>query len=87
MEGRLAFAARVEGPLYRLCGVKPDAEMGWLPYTLALLLFKGIGLVAVYALQRLQLWLPLNPQGLANVSPDSALNTAISFSTNTGWQG
>ncbi|MGZ5655595.1 MAG: potassium-transporting ATPase subunit KdpA, partial [Caldimonas sp.] len=87
MEGRLAFAARVEGPLYRLCGVKPDAEMGWLPYTLALLLFNGIGLVAVYALQRLQLWLPLNPQGLANVSPDSALNTAISFATNTNWQG
>ncbi|MGZ5689424.1 MAG: potassium-transporting ATPase subunit KdpA, partial [Caldimonas sp.] len=86
MEGRLAFAVRVEGPLYRLCGVKPDAEMGWLPYTLALLLFNGIGLVAVYALQRLQLWLPLNPQGLANVSPDSALNTAISFATNTNWQ-
>ncbi|MGZ8259151.1 MAG: potassium-transporting ATPase subunit KdpA, partial [Caldimonas sp.] len=87
MDGRLAFAARVETPLYRLCGVKPDAEMGWLPYTLALLLFNGIGLVAVYALQRLQLWLPLNPQGLANVSPDSALNTAISFATNTNWQG
>ncbi len=68
MEGRLAFAARVEGPLYRLCGVEPDAEMGWLPYTLALLLFNGIGFLAVYALQRLQLWLPLNPQGLANVS-------------------
>ena len=61
--------------------------MGWLPYTLALLLFNGIGLLAVYALQRLQLWLPLNPQGLANVSPDSSLNTAISFVTNTNWQG
>jgi K+-transporting ATPase ATPase A chain len=87
MEGRLVFAARVEAPLYRLCGVKQEAEMGWLPYTLALLLFNGIGFLAVYALQRLQLWLPLNPQGLANVSPDSSLNTAISFATNTNWQG
>jgi K+-transporting ATPase ATPase A chain len=87
MEGRLAFADRIEGALYRLCGVKPDTEMGWLQYTFAILLFNVLGLFAVYALQRLQLWLPLNPQGLANVSPDSALNTAISFSTNTNWQG
>jgi len=87
MEGRLAFTGRGEGALYRLCGVEAQAEMGWLQYTLAILLFNGLGLLAVYALQRLQLWLPLNPQGLANVSPDSALNTAISFSTNTNWQG
>lgn len=87
MEGRLAFAGRAESLLYRLCGIKPEMEMGWQQYTLAILLFNGLGLLAVYALQRLQLWLPLNPQGLANVSPDSAFNTAISFSTNTNWQG
>jgi K+-transporting ATPase ATPase A chain len=87
MEGRLVFAQRAEAPLYRLCGIDPQAEMGWLRYTLALLVFNGLGLLVVYALQRLQLWLPLNPQQLANVSPDSALNTAISFATNTNWQG
>ena len=87
MEGRCALASRVEAPLYRLCGVDAEAEMGWLQYTLAILLFNFLGLLAVYALQRLQLWLPLNPQNLANVSPDSSLNTAISFATNTNWQG
>ncbi len=87
IEGRFAFGARVEAPLYRLCGVKAEAEMGWLQYTLAILFFNGLGFLAVYALQRLQRWLPLNPQGLANVSPDSSLNTAISFATNTNWQG
>ena len=61
--------------------------MGWLHYALALLLFNTLGVLAVYALQRLQLWLPLNPQQMANVSPDSAFNTAISFVTNTNWQG
>jgi potassium-transporting ATPase potassium-binding subunit len=87
MEGRLGFASRIEGGLYRLCGVKPDAEMHWLQYALAILLFNGLGVLAVYALQRLQLWLPLNPQGMANVSPDSSFNTAVSFVTNTNWQG
>jgi len=87
MDGRLQWAARVESPLYRLCGVKADAEMGWLSYALAILLFNGLGVLAVYALQRLQLWLPLNPQGMANVSSDSSFNTAVSFATNTNWQG
>lgn len=87
MEGRSGFAGRIEGALYRLCGVAPQVEMGWLQYTLAILLFNGLGLLAVYALQRLQFWLPLNPQGLASVSPDSSFNTAISFATNTNWQG
>src|SRR5512139_322351 len=72
MEGRFGFAARLEAPLYRLCGVTPRSEMGWLQYTLAVLLFNGLGLLAAYALQRLQFWLPLNPQGLSNVSPDSS---------------
>jgi len=87
MEGRVAWLRRIEAPLWRLCGVRTDADMGWRQYTLALLLFNALGALAVYALQRLQLWLPLNPQGLPNVSPDSAFNTAISFVTNTNWQG
>jgi K+-transporting ATPase ATPase A chain len=61
--------------------------MHWLQYALAILLFNGLGVLAVYALQRLQLWLPLNPQAMANVSPDSSFNTALSFVTNTNWQG
>ena len=72
---------------YRLCGIDPAQQMGWLHYTLALLLFNAIGALAAYAIQRTQLWLPLNPQQFGNVSPDSAFNTAISFVTNTDWQG
>jgi K+-transporting ATPase ATPase A chain len=87
MEGRLGFAARVERPLLRLCGVRTEAEMGWLQYALAILLFNALGLLALYALQRLQQGLPLNPQGLPNVAPESAFNTAVSFATNTNWQG
>jgi len=87
MEGRLRFASRVESGLFRLCGIKADTEMGWLMYALALLLFNALGVLAVYALQRLQLWLPLNPQALANVSTDSSFNTAVAFVTNTDWQG
>ncbi len=87
MEGRLRFVSRIESGLFHLCGIKADTEMGWLSYALAILLFNVLGVLAVYALQRLQLWLPLNPQALANVSPDSSFNTAISFATNTNWQG
>lgn len=87
MEGRVAWLRRIEAPLWRLCGVRADTDMGWRQYALALLLFNALGALAVYALQRLQWWLPLNPQGLPNVSPDSAFNTAISFVTNTNWQG
>jgi potassium-transporting ATPase potassium-binding subunit len=86
MEGRLGFAAGIEAAVYRFCGIKKDGEMGWLEYALALLFFNLLGVLAVYALQRLQVWLPLNPQQFANVSPDSAFNTAISFATNTNWQ-
>ena len=72
--------------LYRLCGVHQNEEMGWLHYALAVLLFNLIGAFAVYILQRLQFWLPLNPQKFVNISPDSSFNTAISFATNTNWQ-
>jgi len=87
MDGRFAFGRRIEAPLYRLTGVNAEHESGWLRYTVGLLIFNGLGFLAVYALQRLQGGLPLNPQGLGAVSPDSAFNTAISFATNTNWQG
>jgi potassium-transporting ATPase potassium-binding subunit len=77
----------LERLLYRLCGVRPDDEMGGKAYTLAMLLFNLVGFLAVYLLQRLQGVLPLNPQGIGAVSPDSAFNTAVSFATNTNWQG
>ncbi|MFL9923161.1 potassium-transporting ATPase subunit KdpA [Herbaspirillum lusitanum] len=90
MEGKSAvnrIFGGVERVFYRLCGIQRDAEMSWKQYALALLLFNFIGLLFVYGLQRLQLWLPLNPQGLDNVGVDSSFNTAISFVTNTNWQG
>ncbi|MDS4032036.1 MAG: potassium-transporting ATPase subunit KdpA, partial [Candidatus Contendobacter sp.] len=90
MEGRswaLRLGGSIEAVIYRLGGVHEESTMGWLQYALALLLFNTLGVFAVYALQRLQLWLPLNPQRMANVGPDSAFNTAVSFVTNTNWQG
>ncbi|MBQ1762108.1 MAG: potassium-transporting ATPase subunit KdpA, partial [Aquincola sp.] len=90
-EGRLphwmAPLAAAERGLYRLAGVDAQASMGWKSYALALLCFNGLGFVVVYALQRLQAVLPLNPAGMAAVSPDSSFNTAISFVSNTNWQG
>lgn len=83
----LRLGSPIESMIYRLCGIHKNEEMGWLHYALALLLFNAVGVLTVYALQRLQLWLPLNPQQMPNVSPDSAFNTAISFVTNTNWQG
>ena len=87
MAGRFALGRRVEGPLFKLAGVRPHEETGWLRYALGLLVFNGLGVLAVYALQRWQAVLPLNPQAMAAITPDSALNTAISFVTNTNWQG
>jgi K+-transporting ATPase ATPase A chain len=87
VEGRFGWLSRIEGGLYRLCGIEAGRDMGWLQYALAILLFNGLGVIAVYAIQRVQLWLPLNPQALPNLSPDSSFNTAISFVTNTNWQG
>jgi K+-transporting ATPase ATPase A chain len=81
------IVGRFERWLYRIAGVDEARDMPWTQYAVALLLFNVIGVLAVYALQRLQLWLPLNPQKLANVTPDSSFNTAISFVTNTDWQG
>ncbi len=90
-EGKKTLLSPVCLPLekvtYRLAGVNDDEEMNWKQYALAMLTFNLLGLLAVYALQRLQPLLPLNPQSLAGVSSDSALNTAISFASNTNWQG
>ena len=90
-QGKRAFLDRLLGPverfIYRLSGVKPDEEMNWKTYAIAVMLFNAIGLLAVYVLQRLQVVLPLNPQGLGAVTPDSSWNTAVSFATNTNWQG
>jgi K+-transporting ATPase ATPase A chain len=78
---------RVEAPLFRLAGTSAEKSMNWSQYALALLAFNALGVFVVYALQRLQVWLPLNPAAMAAVSPDSAFNTAVSFVTNTNWQG
>jgi K+-transporting ATPase ATPase A chain len=90
-EGRPFGLDRVLGPLerliYRVSGVRADEEMGWQTYAWAMMLFNLAGFVAVYALQRLQGMLPLNPQGFGAVSSDSSFNTAVSFATNTNWQG
>ena len=82
-----AWGRPLERGIYRLAGIDPRAEMGWKRYALAVLAVSVLGVAAVYALQRLQGLLPLNPAGLGAVSPDSSLNTAISFVTNTNWQG
>ena len=78
---------RLEAPLFRLAGTSPDQSMPWKQYTVALLAFNVLGFVVVYLLQRWQAVLPLNPAGMAAVSVDSSLNTAVSFVTNTNWQG
>ena len=77
---------RLEADLYRISGVSPGKEQSWLAYTLAMLVFSISGFVALYAILRLQAYLPLNPQGIAGVAPALAFNTAVSFVTNTNWQ-
>jgi len=83
----LRVGRRFEAFIYRLCGMDPTVETGWRRYASTLLLFNVLGALLVYVLQRVQAWLPLNPQKLSAVSPDSSFNTAISFVTNTNWQG
>lgn len=77
----------IEKLIYRFCAIDASSEMHWKQYAIAMLIFNTMGLISVYALQRMQGVLPLNPQSLPAVSPDSALNTAISFASNTNWQG
>jgi K+-transporting ATPase ATPase A chain len=91
---RIAEASAIRGAvgtverfLYRLAGVDPQKDMSWTQYAVAVLLFNALGALVVFAVQRLQFWLPLNPQAFVNVSPDSSFNSAVSFVTNTNWQG
>jgi K+-transporting ATPase ATPase A chain len=90
-EGRPTFLSPVLGPvervIYRAAGIDSEAESDWKRYACAVLLFNLIGILVVYFLQRLQGALPLNPQDLGAVTPDSSFNTAVSFATNTNWQG
>nr|WP_088505080.1 potassium-transporting ATPase subunit KdpA [Burkholderia ubonensis] len=86
LPGPLRRVAVVERAIYRLAGIAPDEEMDWKRYAVALVAFNALGAVALYLLQRIQVWLPLNPQHLPNVEPGLAFNTAVSFATNTSWQ-
>ena len=76
----------IERLIYRICGINPAVEMGWAGYAVSMLAFSLISMIFLYALQRLQYYLPLNPQGMAGVPPGLAFNTAASFVTNTNWQ-
>ena len=76
----------LERLIYWLTGVDETREMRWTEYALAMLLFSGVSMLVLYLLQRIQAWLPFNPQKLANIEPSSAFNTAASFTTNTNWQ-
>ena len=84
LDGALGWLERL---VYRASGIRASEEMGWKTYAATMLLFNLAGLLAAYLLQRVQGVLPLNPQGLGAVSPDSSFNTAVSFATNTNWQG
>jgi len=90
-QGEPAVLNRIGAPfeslLYRMFGVNPSEEMRWTQYAMAMLWFNLLGFIAVYALQRFQAVLPLNPENLGAVSADSSFNTAVSFATNTNWQG
>jgi len=76
----------IERLIYKTCGVHPENEMTWFEYAADMLVFSLVGMIVLYALERLQGVLPLNPQGLAAVPPGLAFNTAASFTTNTNWQ-
>jgi potassium-transporting ATPase potassium-binding subunit len=78
---------RIEAPLYRAAGTDPQESMPWTRYTYSLLAFNAVGALFVYVLQRVQQWLPFNPARMPAVTPDSSFNTALSFATNTNWQG
>ncbi len=89
-EGQRTFLHRFLRPLevaiYKICGIDETAEQHWTRYAGSLLVFSLVTLLFTYLLQRVQQWLPLNPQGLGNVAPDLSFNTAVSFTTNTNWQ-
>jgi len=90
MEGERVALSRASAPVerlfYRLSGVDPAREQSWFVYTMSMLAFSLVGFLSLYALQRLQNVLPLNPRGFDAVAPDLAFNTSLSFITNTNWQ-
>jgi K+-transporting ATPase ATPase A chain len=90
LEGERTWMSRVLRPIerliYKLCGVHADKEMNWREYAFAVLGFSAVSMLLTYAIERLQNFLPWNPQHLAAVGPDLAWNTAASFTTNTNWQ-
>jgi K+-transporting ATPase ATPase A chain len=85
-EGKYRFLRSIENIIYRLCGVHADEEMSWREYAVAMLLFSFVSLLLTYLIERLQHFLPWNPQHLIGVAADLAWNTAASFTTNTNWQ-
>jgi K+-transporting ATPase ATPase A chain len=83
----LDFAFRpIERLIYRVCLVDEQQEMPWMQYGVSMLLFSGVSMLLLYFMERLQAWLPWNPEKLTNIAPDLAWNTAASFTTNTNWQ-
>ena len=88
--GEHTFLDPILGPIerliYRLCGIHREAEQDWVEYAIAMLLFSAVGMLLLYLIQRVQYFLPLNPQQFGAVAPDLAFNTASSFTTNTNWQ-
>jgi len=86
LDGRMRWLSAVERVVYAMIGADPKEGMTWRRYTGAVVVAGAVGTVAIYALQRLQWALPLNPERLPGVRPDLALNTAVSFATNTNWQ-
>ncbi|RUR19108.1 potassium-transporting ATPase subunit KdpA [Legionella sp. km535] len=89
-QGKLSAINRIGSPIerliYKLCGIDPNQAMDWKRYLSAMLLFNVLGLLIVYLVQRLQVFLPLNPQNYSSPSPYLAFNTAVSFATNSNWQ-
>jgi K+-transporting ATPase ATPase A chain len=85
-EGRVGFLRPVERGIYALCGVDEKEEQHWLTYGIGMLFTQIVGFLLLYLLQRVQYYLPFNPQDQTGISPDSSFNTAVSFLTNTNWQ-
>ncbi len=84
--GQLRFLSVIEAPIYRICGIDPERQMGWAGYAVGLLLLSLIHFLLLYAILRLQYYLPFNPEHIRGMSPKLAFNTAASFTTNTNWQ-
>ena len=89
-QGRVSIINRIflpfEKRVYKVCGIHPETEMDWKQYLISMLLFDFIGIIFVYFLQRVQLYLPFNPESISGMSPELSFNSAISFATNTNWQ-